>query len=174
MCPAIKHLDAVVGDDMRHCIVGDLRDWRRRLSCANNTGGIGTVQSGLVVDVELGKGRGGIGTVIAELRHGELAESLFVFVGEVLTELNQCLVGHWLDAPRVACGGEYAGCFKHDERQIAYGTVGKWITSLDRDALDFTQAFLQCFNGVIWGPYTGDAGTVGLQGAAGDGSIVGV
>jgi len=120
-----------------------------------------------IIDVELGNVCSSIGTVITKLSHHEFAEAFFVFVSEMQAKFNQGLVGHWLDAPGVACGGEHTGHFEHDEHQVTYGTISEWIISCNGDALDFTEAFPECLGRIFWGPHTGNAGAIGFQVTAG-------
>jgi len=173
VCPAIKHLDTIIGDDMWRCIVLDAWHWCRGWGWAYGAGGIGTMHGWPIIDVDLGNVHNNIGTVIPELSHHEFVEVLFVFSGEVLAKFNQGLVSCWLDAPGVTCGGEDAGCFKHDEHQIADGTISQQITSHNGDVLGFTEAFPKCLDRIIWSPHAGNAGAIGFQVAPGDGSIGG-
>jgi len=115
MCPAIKHLNTIVGDDMQRCIVLDARNWLCGLRCAYGAGSIGAMHSEPIIDVELGQVHSSIGTMIAKLHHHEFVEALFVFIGEMLAKLNQDLVSHGLDVPGVACSGEDTCHFKHDQ-----------------------------------------------------------
>jgi len=114
VCPAIKHLDTIVSDDMWHCIALDAWHWCRGWSWVYGAGGIGTMDDWSIADVDLGNAHNSIGTVITELGHHEFVEVLFVFIGEVLAKFNQGLVSQGLDVPGVTCSGENASHFKHD------------------------------------------------------------
>ncbi len=76
-----------------------------------------------IADGDLGNVHNSIGTVVTKLGHHEFAEVLFVFIGEMLAKLNQGLVSHWFDSPDVACSDEDTSHFKHDQCQVAYGTI---------------------------------------------------
>ena len=112
MCPTVKHLDTVVGDDMQ-CSTA-LGAWHRcsHLSGADGAGGIGAVQGRFITSVILSDVHCSIGTVVAKLRHCELAEAFFVFVSEVNSKLDQSLVGNGSDMPGVAGSGEDTGQFE--------------------------------------------------------------
>jgi len=112
MRPAVKHLDAIVGDDMWHS--NALGAWRQcsRLSGADGAGGIGAVQGRFITSVILSDVHCGIGTVVAELCRCELAEALFVFAGEMHSKLDQGLVGDGSGTPGVTGSGEDTGRFE--------------------------------------------------------------
>jgi len=114
MCPTIKHLDAIISDDMWHHLV--LWAWRRRggRSWTDGAGSIGAVRGEFITDVHLSNTYYSTGAVVAKLRRCELAEAFFVFRGKVQMEFNQRLVSHGSDAPGVARSCEDAGRFKQE------------------------------------------------------------
>jgi len=114
MCPTIKHLDAIISDDMWHCLV--LWAWRRRggWSWTDGAGSIGAVHGKFITDVHLSDTHCSTGAVVAKLRHCELAEAFFVFRGKVQAEFNQRLVSHGSDTPGVARSCEDASRFKQE------------------------------------------------------------
>jgi len=66
-----------------------------------------------------------------------------------------------------------AGCFEHEEGKIFDGNVSQGIAASDSNALDFTEAVPQGFDGIVCSPNCCDAGTIDFQLSAGDGAIVG-
>jgi len=81
MCPAIKHLDIVVSDDMWCCIAVDVWHWCSGWGWADGAGSIGAMHGQPIIDVALGNVHSSIGAVIPKLSTVSLWRcSLFLLV----------------------------------------------------------------------------------------------
>ena len=73
----------------------------------------------------------------ANLAHGQFAQSLFVFAGEVCTKVVEGLIGNGADMPSVAGHGEDTSVFEHGECEVFYGIVRKGVVARHGEELDF-------------------------------------
>jgi len=79
-----------------------------------------------------------------------------------------------VDVPGVTGSGEHASCFKHGEGEVNDGNVREGIITSSRDALNFTYVHPKVFNGIFWGPDSGDACTIVFEFSTSDGAISGM
>ncbi len=73
----------------------------------------------------------------ANLAHGQFAQSLFVFAGEVRTKVIKGLSGNRADMPSVAGHGEDTSVFEHGEGEVFYGIVRQGVIACHGEELDF-------------------------------------
>jgi len=90
--------------------------------------------------------------MIPKLGCCKFAEVLFVFIGEILAEFNEHLIGHQLYLPHITCGSEHTSHLKHDECQIFDGSICQWVTTSNGYVLHFAKMLPECFDGVFGCP----------------------
>jgi len=114
MCPTVEHMHAIISHHMCCWCGWSVWHWCWRWTGSNVDGIIGTMFNQGVSEVKLCKSHSMIGTMIPELSCHKLAKVLLVFVGEMLVEFNEHLIGYWLNSPCVTGSGEHTSHLKHD------------------------------------------------------------
>jgi len=107
----------------------------------------------------------------ANLAHGQFAQSLFVFAGEVHTKVVKHLVGGGANMPHVAGRGEDTGVFEHGEGEVFYGVVRQGVVACHGEELDFAEAFPEDFDRSLQGPDGHNASAIAFEFCPRDGGI---
>jgi len=122
MGPAIKHVDAIIGEK------GDSICDPRTLCYYQDNGGLWGVDSIGCVRSSAVEHMVADGCVGSNLCCCEFADALLIFAHKVLMEFNECLLSQQVHTPHISCG-EDAGGLKLDECLVLDGIVSMGIAA---------------------------------------------